>query len=321
MAVTKPDENFHSLGGISVHSNDSQRYREYRRCWKEYPTEHVVRDFPMHLDVEITNRCNLRCTFCDKLPLLKPHQMGDMDFGLFKKILDEGEEHGLWGLKLSYRGEPMLHRKIAAMVGYANKRGVLDIYFNTNGMLLSEYKAKELIDAGLTRISVSIEGTDAAVFERERKGAKLETIVRNVDRLINIRDRGGYLYPKVRIQTVLFPDLDVTAYRDHWASHCDEVAAVDYKDVSVRRTCYIRRDWACPQLWQRMTIEWDGTVMPCNNDDTRSLSPGNVKTKTVMNCWHDPLVKRARELHEKGLSHTLEACDGCPWRTAQIEKI
>jgi hypothetical protein len=32
-------------------------------------------------------------------------------------------------------------------------------------------------------------------------------------------------------------------------------------------------------------------------------------------------VRRARELHQQGLSHEVAACDGCPWRTAQINKL
>ena len=166
-----PNANFTSLGGQSVTETNDPKYSEYRRQWLENPKNLIVSDFPINLDIEVTTRCNLRCTFCDKLPLLTKNQIGDMDFELYKKILDEGAENGLCAVKLSYRGEPLLHKQIAEMISYAKKKGMLDIYFNTNGMLLTKEMSLNLMDAGLDRISVSIEGTDPVKFEQERRGA------------------------------------------------------------------------------------------------------------------------------------------------------
>jgi len=313
--------NFYSLKGSSVPGEATPEYKEYRRCWIENPAQFVVRDFPMHLDIESTNRCNLRCTFCDKLPLLSKDQMGDMDMRLYRKILDEAAEGKLWGVKLSYRGEPLLHPHVAEMVAYAKAKGVLDVYLNSNGMLLTEKMSLKLIDAGLDRISISVEGTDPVAFERERKGAKFDRILKNIEILMALKAKLGHSHPSVRVQTVRLPGLNMESYIDFWSSRCDEVAAVDYKEVNERNEKIIRSDWACPQLWQRMTIEWDGAVMPCNNDDFRRLSPGNVKAKSVHSCWHDPNVGRARELHRQGMSHLVSACQGCPWRTTQIMKL
>jgi radical SAM protein with 4Fe4S-binding SPASM domain len=321
MVKATPNANFYSLGGRSVHEVKDAEYQEYRRSWLENPANFIVRDFPLHLDVEITSRCNLRCTFCDKLPLLSKDQQGDMSLAQYKKIIDEGRAGRLWGLKLSYRGESLLHPDVVEMVAYAKANGVLDIYFNTNGMLLSESLSLQLMDAGLDRISLSVEGTDPVAFERERRGANFHRILQNLDRLMSLRTQKGYAHPRVRVQTVRFPDLDLEDYRRFWLNHCDEVAAVDYKDSTNRVKGLECRDWACPQLWQRMTIEWTGDVMPCNNDDYRRLCLGNVKERSIAACWRDPLVQRARELHQSGQSHRVEACDGCPWRTAQLRKI
>ena len=321
MVKATPNANYYSLGGRSVHEGKDAEYREYRREWLENPANFIVRDFPLHLDVEITSRCNLRCTFCDKLPLLSKDQQGDMSLAQYKKIIDEGRAGRLWGLKLSYRGESLLHPDVVEMVAYAKANGVLDIYFNTNGMLLSESLSLQLMDAGLDRISISVEGTDPVAFERERRGANFQRILQNLDRLVSLRTQKGLAHPQVRVQTVKFPDLDLEDYRHFWLQHADEVAAVDYKDSTNRVKGLEWRDWACPQLWQRMTIEWSGAIMPCNNDDYRRLCVGNAQEKSIAACWHDPVVQRARALHQRGESHRVEACNGCPWRTAQINKI
>jgi len=315
-----PNSNLTFLGGQSVHDSTDSRYLEYRRQWMENPKNFIIRDFPIHLDIEITSRCNLKCTFCDKLPLLSKDQIGDMDLALFRKIIDEGSDNGLCSVKLSYRGEPLLHPRVDEMVDYAKKRGVVDIYFNTNGMLLTEERVLRLMDAGLDRISISIEGTDPEAFERERRGAKYHKILENIESLIELRTQKGLAHPKIRVQTVALPGIDLDEYARFWEHRCDETAAVDYKEVEARNLALIDPEWACPQLWQRMTIEWDGAVMPCNNDDYKLLSPGYIGKKTIYQCWHDALVNRARDLHKRGQSHLVQACNGCPWRTTQILK-
>ena len=318
-----PNSNFHRLKGPSVHEQSDPAYQTYRRKWHEYPRQFIIEDFPIHLDIEATNRCNLKCVYCDKLEYLSPDQMGDMDFDMFKRIVDEGSDYGLCSIKLSYRGEPLLHPQLPQMVAYAKGKDILDVYFNTNGMLLSEDRCAQLIDAGLDRISVSMDGYDSIAFEKYRRGASFDRIVKNIDRLRDLRGRKSVAHPKIRIQTVNLPEIDLEEYARFWESRCDEVATIDYKegDETDRRTDLVEQDWACPQLWQRMTIEWDGTIMPCNNDDYRKLSAGNVRYKPIRKCWRDLVAEKAREYHRAGESHLVDACNGCPWRTAQILKM
>jgi len=320
MVHIEPNSNFKSLGGVSVHENSSVEYRHYRRCWNEYPSKFILRDFPLHLDIESTSICNIKCTFCDKLPVLKNNQLGSIDFALYKKIIDEGVKFKLYGVKLSYRGEPLLHKNITEMVAYAKSKGILDVYFNTNGMLLTEKMSEKLIDVGLNRISISIEGTDPLAFEKERIGAKFDVILNNIKSLCKLKKEKGINYPKVRIQTVSFPGLDVAQYKAFWGPYCDEVASVDYKDANKREEGIVY-EWACPQIWQRMTIEWDGVVLPCNNNDLRTFSLGNASEKKIYDCWHDKKINMMRRLHKSGNSHKITDCDGCPWRTAQIKKL
>ena len=320
-AVTaEPNANFTMLAGSSVHTNQGPRYLEYRRRWLENPRNFIVEDFPVHLDIEATNRCNLKCIFCDKLPYLSPDEFGDMEYELYTRIIDEGSEKGLCSIKLSYRGEPLLHSRLSDMIAYARKKEILDVYFNTNAMLLTESKARALIDAGLNRISISVEGTDAVAFEQARIGARFNRIKRNAETLMSLRESMGVDSPKVRIQTVALPGIDLEEYAQYWSPYCDETAVIDYKEAGERNETLVSSDWACPQLWQRMTVEWNGRIMPCNNDDYRYLSPGNVNDMSVLTSWHATVVRNARELHMQGRSHELPSCNGCPWRTTQIMK-
>lgn len=315
-----PNSNFTSLGGGVTPDNASEEYREYRRCWMENPKNFILRDMPLHLDIEASSRCNLRCTFCDKLPNLKPGQLGNLDMSLFRHIIDQFDDScKLWGLKLSYRGEPLVNKEVPDMVKYAKEHGVLDVYFNTNGMLLDEAMSRKLIEAGLDRISISIDGTTASEYEGVRLGARFDTLVKNLETLIRLKKELSVTYPKIRIQTVKFPDTDAKAYKEKWQGYADEIAMVDYKDESIRNQNLCGK-WACPQLWQRLTIEWDGTVLGCNNDDPRNICLGNAAERSIRDCWHDERLMGIRRLHQEGRSHEVEDCNGCPWRTAQMGK-
>ncbi len=319
MVNIQPNANFHSLGGTSAPERQSEEYMEYRRCWTEYPSNFVLRDFPIHLDIEITSRCNLSCPFCDRQPLLAKKELGDIELGLYKKIVDEARDNKLWGLKLSYRGEPLLHKDVVEMVAYAKKNRILDVYFNTNGMLLNERICKRLIDAGLDRISISIEGTEASAYEKMRIGGKFDAVIRNIDMLMELKKKMNVSHPKVRVQSVNYAGFDMDEYRRFWLRHSDEVAMLDFTDMTNRKKG-LSHGWACPQLWQRMTIHWDGPILPCNNDYDCLLVVGNVKDRTVRECWHDKGLAAIRSLHREGRSCEVKACDGCPWRAAQIQK-
>lgn len=276
-----------------------------------------LRAFPAHLDIEPTSRCNFNCTFCDKQPLVKKHQLGDMPLSLFKKIIDEGILNDIQSVQLCYRGEPLLNKEIVEMVRYAKEQGVEKVYFCTNGTLLTPLKIRNLISVGLDEITISVQGTDAATFEAERFGANFELILRNIQCLFNEREKQTASIPKIKIQAVKLPDLDLDEYRSFWKRYCDVVSIMEYKDAQ-ERTKGVKSKWICPQPWQRMTVEWEGTILPCNNDDIRKYSPGNVNDMTLKEAWHSEAINTVRNSHIKGCAHLIEDCDGCPLRAIYI---
>lgn len=133
-----------------------QDYFIYRKRWQEYPQKKIIADFPLHLDIETTNNCNLRCPMCGRNWM--EEKIGYLDWELFKKIIDEGIKYHLPSIKLNYRREPLLHPDLSKMVKYAKEKGILEVQSNTNGLLLNDQKAEELIEAGLDRIIFSFDG-------------------------------------------------------------------------------------------------------------------------------------------------------------------
>ena len=292
------------------------------------PAHFIVDEFPIHLDIETTNACNLRCPFCAvTFKNWGPYRCGYMELALFKRIIDEGVENGLCSMKLSLRGEPMLHPKLFEMIQYAREKGILDIYFNTNATLLDEDKINRLIDTGLDRVSISFEGITKEVYERCRVGAKFEEVLSKVKALRLTRDRRGLSYPQIRVQTVLLPELEESfpQYVEFWQSIADEVAYLDARhETLVDDHRGLAADWACPFLWQRMAILWDGTLLPClmhGISDFSLMSLGNVNEVSIKQMWQSERVSQYRQLHKSGQANKVEACDRCSYRAAELEKI
>ena len=125
---------------------------------------------PLHdLRISVTDKCNFRCTYC----MPKSRFGADHAFLPRESLLDFDEitrlarlfaAHGVRKLRLT-GGEPMVRPQLEELVArLAAIDGIDDIALTTNGSLLSARRARSLADAGLARVTVSLDGLDDASF-------------------------------------------------------------------------------------------------------------------------------------------------------------
>ena len=199
---------------------------------------------------------------------------------------------------------------------YAKSAGIGHVSFCTNGMLLVPVLAEKLIRAGLDEITVSAQGATAESFEMSRIGANFAAVLRNVEAFVKCRERLGTELPKLRIQAVGLPELDRERFTEFWAPRCDEVVIVPYRppcEVEVPNS-----RWSCSQLLRRMTVEWDGLILPCNNNDGRASSPGNAREMSLAEAWTSPEVDDLRTLHQNGRGGEASDCRLCTFRATAL---
>jgi len=316
----KIDSEYHTIAGKNI-VETNVKYLEYRKKWHEYPKKKKVASFPLFLDIDITDVCNLRCPFCLRQSNPELILNKKMSFAMFRKIIDEGSQHGLYGCKLNIIGEPLIHKKVFDMIKYAKKKGLVDVYFNTNAFFLDEDKARKLIDAKLDRFSVSFEGHNKAVYEKHRIGSNYEKVVSNIKKMQKIKQDLGVNYPKIRIQTVLLPEIKdyIDEYIEFWKPIADEVGFLDYQP-RVEKSKVLKSNWCCPQLWQRMGILVDGTIIPCNHDERKLNELGNVRDTKIYDAWHSLEMNVTRAHHIMGNSHAIPSCKICYLRESEILK-
>jgi len=318
----RANENFHRVMGEDPFNWKDIRVKEYRKYWKEWPEKFYLGSYPLFIDVEVTSACNLKCPFCATTFRRKLIDKGFISLEVVKKIIDEGTDNNLYGIKFNIRGEPLLHPRIADFVKYAKDKGLVDVYFNTNAVLLTEDVSKKLIDAGLDRLSISFEGYTQEVYEKYRIGAKFDKVIANIEKMQVLKKKIGVHHPKIRVQTVMLPEIEKSfeEYKNFWIKYTDEVAYLDYKEMEVKKKG-IQSPWACPQIWQRMAVWWDGTILPCNHDDDGLIAIGNIHKLTIKQAWNSERLNKIRDAHKNGLVHEIPACNGCYLRDSEISKI
>ena len=268
--------------------------------------------FPLHVDLELSSRCNLNCVFCDRQPLVHADQLGDLSFDLFKKVVTECAAEGVESIGLSYRGEPLLNPHVSEMVRFAKDAGIGWVSFCTNGMLLIPALAEKLIDAGLDEITISAQGGDRESFEYSRLGSNFFIVSRNVEYLLMKKEQMHRTNPVVRVQAVALEELDREGFLSYWRNRSDQIVIVPFEDNENKRII-MHSAWRCPQPYKRLTVEYDGTILPCNNDDIRRDSPGNAWEMKLKDAWNSPVMERIRRNQREGNYSLCPDCAGCPF--------
>ncbi|MBF0343524.1 MAG: radical SAM protein [Nitrospirae bacterium] len=309
------------MAGKDILSPSDTRFTKYRKQWDENPRLLTPGWFPLHIDIESTSVCNLKCTFCKTIVSRKKTENGFMSWETLTKILDESGENGLYACKFNFRGEPLLHKDIGKFIEYAKFKGVVDVFFNTNATLLTEDKSRMLITSGLDRLTISFEGYEKDMYEKSRIGAIYEDVVANVERLRNIREQSNSPTPKIRLQAVLIPQLKdyMSEFVDFWKDKVDQVSYNDmFEDVAEQHQS-LQSTWICPFPYQRMTILWDGTMVPCPQDYYGEVNLGNIHTTTIQQTWTVSLGT-LRKKHVAGYSHDINICAKCPIRALSFKQ-
>jgi MoaA/NifB/PqqE/SkfB family radical SAM enzyme len=155
----------------------------------------VAEQDPVCLYLETTNRCNLLCTTCPRtFEDLEPP--ADMSWELFTSIVDQFPN--IARVVLHGVGEPMMVRELPRMIRHLKDRGTY-VLFNTNGTLLTRRKGRELIDAGLDELRVSLDAAEARSFALVRGRDMFDRILRHVRGFIEMQRALGATAPRVSL--------------------------------------------------------------------------------------------------------------------------
>jgi radical SAM protein with 4Fe4S-binding SPASM domain len=285
---------------------------------------------PFLVFLDPSDICNFQCKFCPtgNRPLIKElnRDSGLMDFSLYQKIIDDLAEFDtpIKVLRLYKDGEPLLHPRFADMVRYAKECGcALQVDTTTNGSLLNPEKNLELINAGLDRIHISLNGLSDASY-KEFTGFKMDfkKLVDNVrhlyehkkDCLICIKMVDDGLSQKEQDYFFnTFGDITDRIFIEHVAPCWPKFEMSDVtpnSEVGIYGQ-EIKEVEVCPYIFYSLSINSNGKVSLCFLDWSREMIVGDLKTRSFKEIWNgdELLTYRKMHLQKKRKSHAI--CSAC----------
>ena len=159
------------------------------------PVTHLAKVY-----IEPTVSCNLDCITCFRNAWDQPlGRMSDETFERFFAGLRELSP--LPDVYFGGIGEPLFHPKTIGWIRRVKQLGA-KVELITNGTILNEKIARQLIDAGLDVLWVSMDGATPESYEDVRLGAELPTVLENIRRLARMRNKGHFPQPEIGIAFV-----------------------------------------------------------------------------------------------------------------------
>ncbi|MBI3168308.1 MAG: radical SAM protein [Chloroflexi bacterium] len=159
------------------------------------PVTHLTKIY-----IEPTVACNLDCITCFRNAWDQP--IGRMTEETFQKILDGLKQMDpIPDVYFGGIGEPLFHQKTAEWIRRVKELGS-KVELITNGTILTEKKCRELIDAGLDTLWVSLDGATPESFADVRLGAELPVVLENLRRLHKMRGGGHFPKPEIGVAFV-----------------------------------------------------------------------------------------------------------------------
>jgi len=306
-------------------------FLEYRRKWESAINMELELDYPLHVDLELVFACHLKCPMCVySLPEQERTQWGKvgtkMSFDFAKKLVREGYENGQVALGLNGVMEPLLVKWLPDLVAYARDIGYLDVMFNTAGYLLKPETSKRLIEAGLTRIMISLDATTEEVYNKIRIGSDYTTVISNIENLLKLKKEMKSLLPVVRTSFVKmsYNEHQLDSFISKWGDKVDFVSIQQFGNPSTGdsktekerlRAKSIEFDhpsgFQCPQPWARALVRANGTVLPCCDWHGIDLPMGNLKDSTLYEIWNSDEWKKLRKIHRDGKYMDNPICREC----------
>ncbi len=278
---------------------------------------------PFFFWIEPTNICNLKCKNCPQARGIKGEK-GFMSIELFRRITEEAKELNPMLTTLHLSGEPLLHKQIHQLVRVAKDAGLI-VSFASNGALLDEVKAKQIIGSGLDAIKFDF-SPDREEFEIVKTGADWEIILENITNFLKLKKERQLVKPIVTIRHLtlntdktgieedfkrlkdMFIDypVNIVPYELHnWSGEYAEQD--DICKFSRTETNY----YPCSHLWTSFTIRWNGTVVPCCRDLNGEYIVGDITAQSIKEIWNGRRLVQLREKLKGRRFKDVYLCRSC----------
>ncbi len=276
---------------------------------------------PDHVQIQTITGCNASCIFCPNGKTLRHIPQGRrMDWGLYRSIVDQSVALGIRRFSAYLMNEPMLDRELPERVEYISTRIKKPQYVKvtSHGGLLTERMAQGLLDAGLHKLKISVQSLNPETY-REIMGLDLAKTLRNIDRLLELKQKGGYKTPRLEIVMVdsiqthdeipqikrYWQNRDIKLYIEPVENRADQQSIRDSATGARRLRAF---SW-CRRLMEQIYILSDGRMLQCCADWEQRSIMGDLTRNSLADIWYGRRYSDYRRRFAAGdLRGTICAC-------------
>lgn len=286
---------------------------------------------PFVVFADPASACNFACPFCPtghrSMIADTGRYQGVMHWDVFTKIIDDlGQfDRPIKVLRMYKDGEPFLNKKLAEMIAYAKKSGhVQYIDTTTNGSLLTTERLAAVIEAGLDKINISVDGMNREQY-RQFTGFDFDFDY-FVDTIKWLYANKGDCEVVVKIPGDLITEPQKKEFLDTFGDHCDRIFIENFAPcwpefdveahtgVKITQGIYqqaVTPTDTCPYIFYSISVNSDGLVSSCFLDWGRKLVVGDVKTQSMKEIWHSDALNALRRQHLEGRRKENPVCSQC----------
>ena len=288
--------------------------------------------YPYILSLELGNDCNIACLFCrDEKGTIhnyntkKPEATiakGKMPVEMASDIISQVKDD-ICVAVLYTNGEPLLYHDLPKVIRHATQNKVATT-IASNGLLLNDRIAKEILEAGLDLIKIQLSGFTNDIYRIQTRFGDIEKLKANIKRLVELNRAGKH-------KTIILVDYILYKYNAHQLefvrNFCKEIGVLmnvrpgnpkgglEDQETPLHQDKLPLKE-SCSWIWQGMQINWNGDVLPCCEavvwGDAKAYKKFEVGVTSVKEVWNSaPAVGMRKILGKSDGRGTIDMCSKC----------
>ena len=237
-------------------------------------------------------------------------------------------------LNFYFQGEPFIHNEILQFIAKASAAGIYTST-STNAHFITEKKAQEIVQSGLDRILISIDGTTQEVYEQYRVHGSLQKVLDGTKHLVEARKNLNSKTPHIIFQFLVVRPNEHQIDEAKQLANEYQVDEIRFKTAQVynyengnpliptieKYSRYKRLsngkfivksslDNHCWRMWSGAVVTWDGKVVPCCFDKDATHEMGNLSKEDFNAIWKGKTYSTFRKQLLKGRKE-IDICKNC----------
>lgn len=293
----------------------------------------VISGKPFSLSIEPTTACNLGCPECPSGLKQFTRPTGKLNMDLHRSILEQVKDTVFY-INYYFQGEPFLHPQFLDLIKEANKQKIYTAT-STNAHFINAQKAEEIVNSGLDRLIISIDGLTQETYENYRVHGDLNKVLEGTKHLIEAKKKMNSKTPHLIFQFLavkpneheisdvfkLGTEMGIDEVRIKTAQLYDYKNGNSLMPVNEKYSRYKKQKDGtykikhalgnhCWRMWSSSVLTWDGKVVPCCFDKDAKHVLGTLENQTFDQVWNGVTYTNFRKavLMER---NQIDICTNC----------